>query len=58
MLTCECLTKDVHAISMKSCDPDYNPVCGPDVGSCNPEVHMCAPDYGEDGCLPDCGPNE
>lgn len=44
----------------KECDPDYWTICGPDVESseCSPEVNMCAPDYGEDGCLPNCGPNE
>ena len=60
MLLCKCLTKSESSILMRECDPDYYVICGPDVNSveCAPEVNMCAPDYGEDGCLPDCGPNE
>lgn len=66
MLECTLLTRtsknseNSYTISMNSCDPDYWIICGPDVDSseCAPEVNMCAPDYGEDGCLPECSPNE
>jgi len=59
MLMFKKLTNGSIAIE-KSCDPDYWTICGPDVGSseCSPEVCDCAPDYGDDGCLPDCGPND
>jgi hypothetical protein len=43
-----------HAVRQMQMDLGFIPALWAD----NSEVHMCAPDYGEDGCLPDCGPNE
>ena len=60
MLQCILMTKSLDTVVSKECDPDYWTICPPDVDSdeCHPEVNMCAPDYGDDGCLPGCSPNE
>lgn len=60
MVLCKVMTRANSDITMKGCDPDYWTICGPDVDSdeCAPEVNNCAPDYGDNGCLPDCSPNE
>lgn len=62
MFVCESLTTGKGIAKMNSCDPNFWTNCGPDAdaggGVCSPDVNMCAPDYGEDGCLPNCGPTE
>ena len=63
MLRIEEITNTYSPSCANECDPDYYVLCLPDHGACSPmgctpDANMCAPDYGEDGCLPDCSPEQ